>query len=123
MKLFTTLALSLVLATAASADAPKGAGGEVAKTDAAKFLAFFDKLTDAVVADKDNCDKMATDVNSIIDANKDLLDMASKAKADGKKLPADAQKHMGDDVQKMGPGLQACAKNDKVNTAFKRLKI
>src|SRR5438105_906007 len=104
----------LLTARAFAGDAPK----EVSAPDAARFLAFFDKIVDTAIADKDNCDKMATDLNAIIDANKDVIAMANKAKADGKTLPADAKKHIGEGVNKMLPAIQGCQSNDKVKAAF-----
>jgi hypothetical protein len=64
---------------------------------------------------------MAKDVNALIDANKAILDMAAKAKADGKKLPDDAQKHMMDGAQKMMPAMQKCQADKDVQAAFERL--
>ena len=102
-------------------------GSRIARADDAadiqKFLVFFDKVTVAVVADKDACPKMATDVNKLIDASQDIIDTAKKAVAAGKKLPADAQKHMMDDVQKMLPGMQACGSNKDVQAAFQRMQV
>src|ERR1700752_732820 len=113
------LLVVLILTATAYADAPK----EVAAPDVAKFLEFFDKIVDATVADKDQCDKMAADLNTIIDANKDVIAMANKAKADGKTLPADARKHIADGVNKMVPATQSCQSNEKVKTAFGRLDL
>jgi hypothetical protein len=125
MKLFRTISLALALTasvsyadTAAPKKAPEADAGDVKK-----FLAFFDKIVDAVVADKDSCPKMATDVNKIIDSNKALLDMAKKAEADGKTLPDDAKKHMMDSATKMAPAMQKCQADKDVQAAFMRLDV
>lgn len=93
----------------------------ITSADAQKWLAFFDKIVDTAVADQDSCPKMAKDINALIDANKDLLDKAAKAQSEGKKLPADAQKHMEDGAKKMMPAFQKCGKDKDVGAAFKRL--
>ncbi len=134
MKRIISLALFLAAITtgAAFADdkkpAPAGSGAasgaaatEADKADVQKWLAFFDKIVDTVVADKDSCPKMAKDVNSLVDANKDLLDKANAAVAAGKKLPEDAQKHMMDSAKKMMPAMQKCGNDKDVQAAFMRM--
>lgn len=101
--------------------APAPSGAEVNQADVDKFLAFFDKIVDAVVADKDNCPKMATDINGLIDANKDLLAMANEAQKSGKKLPKSAEQHMMASAQKMGPAMQKCQSDKAVQAAFMRM--
>ncbi len=123
MKLFKTVTMALALtAGIASADAPKTATSPASSDDVKKFLVFFDKLVDAVVADKDNCPKMATDVNKLIDTNQDIIKMANDAEAAGKKLPKDAEDHMMASAKKMGPAMQKCGSDKDVNAAFMRLK-
>ena len=91
------------------------------KADFDKFLAFIDKVVDTAVADQDNCPKMGTDVNAIIDANKDLLAMANKARASGGKMPADVVQHMMDSAKRMAPAAQKCGKDSTVKAALARL--
>lgn len=107
--------------TAKDKAAPAPTGAEVNQADVDKFLAFFDKIVDAVVADKDNCPKMATDINGLIDANKDLLAMANEAQKAGKKLPKSAEQHMMASAQKMGPAMQKCQSDKAVQAAFMRM--
>lgn len=117
MKLFNIIAVTLLL----------GLGARAARADEAadmkKFMAFFDKIVDTVVADQDSCPKMATDLNKVIDANKDVLEMAKKYADSGKKMPAEMQKHMQDQVQRMMPGMQKCGSDKAVNAAFARLDV
>ena len=131
MKLVRTVSLAFAFALAAPAAMAKGddkkpadtAASEVDKADVQKWLAFFDKIVDAVVADKDDCTKMAKDVNALVDANKELLDKAKAAVAAGKQLPDDAKKHMMQSAQKLGPAMQKCMNDKGVQAAFMRLDV
>jgi hypothetical protein len=91
--------------------------------EVSKWLAFFDKLVDAVVKDQDACDKMANDVAAVIDANQDSIAIARAARVAHKRLPESAQQHMLDGVKKMGPGIEKCADNEKVKAAFAKLEV
>ncbi|HUJ60823.1 MAG TPA: hypothetical protein VLX92_20110 [Kofleriaceae bacterium] len=134
MKLIRVLSLLFVVSAAsvAFADTPPaksapppaaGSGGTVSDADAKKFLVFWDKLVDLIIADKDSCPKMANDINALIDANKDLMDLAKKAAAAGKKLPPDAEKHIQDTVGKLVPAMQKCQADKGVQAAFGRLNM
>jgi hypothetical protein len=96
---------------------------EMAPADVQKWLTFFDKLVNTVVNTQSTCDKMATDVNAVMDSNKDAIALAKKAKAQGLKLPADAKAKMLEGVKKMMPGMQNCGSNDKVRAAFAKLDL
>jgi hypothetical protein len=133
MKLFR-IVVPVVLALAAgvsfadgsgsgSGGSGSGSGGTVSDADVKRWLAFFDKLVDVVVNDKDSCPKMGSDLNSHIDANQDLLAAAQKARAEGKQLPPDAVKHMTGSFQKMGPAMMACKDDASVKSAIQRLKL
>ena len=91
--------------------------------EVSKWITFFDKLVDTVVADQTMCDKMAVDVNAVVDANKDAINVAKAAKAQGRKLPPDAQQKMVEGVKKMIPGMQNCGQNEKVRGAFAKLDL
>ena len=118
MKILYTVSLALVLAFGAF-------GARTARADETsdmkKFLAFFDKIVDTVVADQDKCPKMATDINALIDANQDVLAIAKKYANSKKKMPAEMQKHMQEQMQRMMPGLQKCGTDKSVQAAFTRL--
>jgi hypothetical protein len=126
------LAFALTIGSAAAqAPAPKNTpshstpapGEEMSEAEVARWLAFFDKLVDAVATNADNCDKMATDVSGVIDRNKPALDLARSARNSHKKLPASAQQHMMTGVKRMETGIQKCGENDKVKTAFAKLDV
>jgi len=129
MKLLQTLSLSLALAasvtTAFADDAKKPAPADKAppKADVDKYLAFFDKLVDTIVADKDDCKKVAADVNKMLDDNTALLKMAADAQAAGMKLPKEAVDHMVEGSKRMMPTMQKCGKDADVNKAFQRMSM
>lgn len=127
-----TLALSAGLAQAGpppqaaphrTADDATVAGVEMSKAEVTKWLTFFDQLVDAVVRNQNSCEKMATDVSHVIDANQDSLMIARTARLQHKKLPQAAQDHMLEGVRKMGPGIENCGDNEHVKTAFGKLEV
>jgi len=127
MKLLCTIILALALPFGVvRADAPKkdAPTDSPSKADVDKFLAFFDKLVDTIVADKADCPKMATDINKLIDSNQDLLKKASEAKAKGQKLPQDAQDHIQEGSKKMiGAITEKCAQDKTVQAAIQRMQV
>jgi hypothetical protein len=102
---------------------PATPAAEMAPADVQKWLTFFDKLVVTVVNTQTTCEKMASDVNTVIDNNRDAIALAKKAKQQGKKLPADAKAKMVEGVKKMMPGMQNCGTNEKVKTAFAKLDL
>jgi hypothetical protein len=124
MKLLCTIVLALALPFGVvRADTPKATDNTPSKADVDKFIAFFDKLVDIVVADKDACPKMAADVNVLIDKNQDLLKMGAEAKAKGMQLPKEAQDHMMASTKKMMGGMQKCGGDKDVQKAFQRMDM
>lgn len=116
--------LIAMMLCAGVAQAQDGATQQTMKPDeVTKWITFFDKLVDTVVKDQTMCDKMAVDVNAVVDANKDAIAVAKAAKAQGRKLPPDAQQKMVDGVKKMIPGMQNCGQNEKVRGAFAKLDL
>ena len=101
-----------------------GAGvahADFTKADGDKFLAFFDKLADTVVADKDNCPKMGTDMNALIDANKEILAKVDEARKSGKPMPQEVRDHLMATMHKMAPAVEACKADKTVTAAFQKL--
>jgi len=124
MKLVRTIGLVLALASAPVFAAPdKQPPAEVTPNEARTWLALFDTVVDTVVANRDDCSKMASGLNAVIDANQDTIAMARDAKAKGKKLPASAQQHMLDSMRKMIAALDKCARDEKVSAAFRRIDL
>ncbi len=123
--------VALALAAGSARAEPKKLGAdakkvnvpeEMAPADVARWIAFFDKLVDAVVVNEQSCDKMANDVAGVIDANRGSIAVARDARDKGKKLPLAAQHHMIDGVKRMGPGIENCADNARVKAAFAKLE-
>jgi hypothetical protein len=144
MKLLRTLGIVTVMALAGSAyakapakgkkppaaakdpgngDAKGDAKNEVSAADAQKFTAFFDKLVEVALADKGNCDKLATDVSALVSSNTELFKAAQEAKKNHRKLPKATQAHMIEGFKKMSPVLLECKDNPKVKAAFEQLDM
>jgi hypothetical protein len=129
MKLVRTLSIVLAMATAAgpafAAPDAKPAPAAPAPTSALvqKMIAFIDAFSDKVASDKGACPKMATDINAMIDDNKDLLVQAKAARQSGKPMPADMQDHFTKGMQKMMPAYMGCKDDQGVKTAFQRLDM
>lgn len=123
MKLAQTLLMTAALVgggfSFAAADDKKPDAKEVPADYTAKYLAFFDKVIDTVIADKDDCNKMGDELTAQFAANDALLQQANQFKKDGKKFGKDAQDHMLAGIKKSGPAINKCMANDKVKTAFK----
>jgi hypothetical protein len=94
---------------------------EISTADAEKFLVFFNKIADAMVANKDDCAKLSASLNSIIDTNAALLKKANEAKTSGKKLPKALEDKMMARVKDMMPAMQKCQSDKGVMDAMKRM--
>lgn len=124
MKLFGSMIFVALATTAAFAqEEPKQAPAEVTPNEARNWIALFDKVVDAVVVNREDCDKMATGINAVVDSNKATIAMARDAKAKGKKLPQSAQQHMMDGARRMVGALDKCGRDEKVGAAFARIDL
>ena len=123
MKLVCSLFIALALVGAPAYAQDKQAPAEVTPSEARAWIQLFDKIVDAVVANKDDCDHMAGGINTIVDANQRTIAMARDAKAKGKRLPASAQQHMLDGMRRMVAALDKCGRDEKVSLAFKRIDL
>jgi hypothetical protein len=128
MKLVMSMVIALAAASSAFAqgdkqEQPKQAPAEVTPNEARTWMLLFDKVVDTVVADKEDCVKMATDLNAVVDANQEAIAMARDAKAKGKKLPQAAQQHMVEGARRMLGALDKCGRDEKVGTAFRRIDL
>jgi hypothetical protein len=120
MRALGALLVVALLGTVASADtAPQ----QMAPADVAVWISFWDKLVTTVVQSNATCDKVATDVSSLIDKHRDAVAIAKTARAQGHKLPESAQQHMLEGVKKMVPVMQKCGQHDKVRAAFAKLDV
>jgi GTPase Era involved in 16S rRNA processing len=146
MSLIRTFTMVAVLAagTLAAADTPKPPPAKSDKTadkpgdkkpadtkketisdaDAQRVLAFFDKLVSIVVANKDDCTKMAAAINAHIDANQALIKEMNDAKSQNKEMPpALKEKILQKSRDELGPAMTAkCGSDKTVQAAFMRMK-
>lgn len=129
MKRITSISIVLALATAPAfaqdtkQQEPKQAPAEVTPNEAREWIGLFDKVVGTVVVNKDDCTKMAGDLNAVVDANQPTIAMAREAKAKGKKLPQSAQQHMIDGARRMMGALDKCGRDEKVGAAFRRIDL
>jgi len=124
MKLVRGVSIVLALAAAPAAAQPdKQAPAEVTPSEARAWVSLFDKIVDTVVVNKDDCDKMAGDLNAVIDTNQETIKIARDAKAKGRKLPRSAQEHMLEQARRMVGALEKCGRDEKVAAAFKRIDL
>lgn len=114
--------LAIVVAAASIAHAADS-NNEVSADQAKAWVGLFDKIVDSVVADRNDCERMAAHVNGLAVANQPTIAMAREAKAAGKHLPADAQQHMLDSMRRMVGALDKCGRDDKVAAAFRHLDL
>ena len=108
----------------AKADDKSGKKEPLSQATADRFMAFFDKLVEIVVANKDDCTKMAGAVNTHVDANQALLKEISDAKAANKEPPAAMKDHVMQKTRdELGPAMQAkCSQDKGVMAAFNRIR-
>jgi hypothetical protein len=124
MKAVGALLVALVVAaTPGSFAMADTAPQQMAPADVARWIGFWDQLVTTVVQAQATCDKVATDVGSLVDRNKDAIAVAKTARAQGRKLPESAQQHMLDGVKKMLPVMQKCGQHEKVRAAFAKLDV
>ena len=100
---------------------PTPAAAEISAADAAKLVAFFDKLIPAMVAQKNDCAKMASVVDAAVTADTAMLKVVMKQLTAGKALPKDAEAKLTERMTKDSKSLDACAGNAAVETAMKRI--
>lgn len=123
MKLVVSIIALALAAAPAAAEQDKQAPAEVTPNEARSWIALFGKVVDAVVAHRDECAKMASSLDAVIDANQQTIAMARDAKAKGKRLPASAQQQMMEGARTMVAALDKCGRDEKVSAAFRRLDL
>jgi hypothetical protein len=120
LRIFLSIVLVAGLSTTAVADEKKKRD-EISQADGEKLLAFFGKFVDSIVQNKDNCPKMAKDVNAVIDANPEAVKLASDSKASGKQLPKALEEKMMARVKELVPAMQKCGNDKDVKAAVAKL--
>jgi hypothetical protein len=86
-----------------------------------RFLAFYNKFVDALVANKDDCNKMAGAINTLVDTNQDMIKKIQQAKADGRDLPKEAKEKILSRVPEVQSSMSKCGMDQKVMAAMKRM--
>jgi hypothetical protein len=111
------------------ADTPKKAtptptkdkAGEISAADADKYLAFFNKLMDAIVQNKNDCKRMGVAMNQTIDANQEIIKKIASERAAGKKYPKGMQEKMEARVGDMVAPMSKCGEDKDVKAAIGRI--
>lgn len=116
--------LSALADKPAPTPAPAPAKESISKADAERFMAFFNKLVDVIVANQDDCTKMAAGINAHLDANAALMKEMNAAENKNKDIPKEYKDKMAARVQKdMMPALQKknCMTDKGVQAAMERM--
>ena len=124
VKRFLTIAVAVVLgaspALAETKALPKAE--EVAAADAERILEFFNRFADTIIANKDECKKLAGAVNVFVDANGDNIRKAKEIKDGKKRLPKAIEEKMMARLKEMVPAVQKCQRDPDVRKALERAK-
>lgn len=123
MKLVVHAWLAVALAAVPAAHADQQAPAEVTPSEAHAWVTLFEKVVDTVVANKHSCPAMARDLNAVVDANQDTVQIARDAKAKGKQLPVEARQRMLEAMPRMMAALDKCGHDEQVAAAFKRIDL
>jgi tRNA U34 5-carboxymethylaminomethyl modifying GTPase MnmE/TrmE len=111
-----TAAVVLALASPARAET-------ISDADAQRFVTFFEKFIAIVVANQNDCPKMATGIHAHLDANAALLKQMADARAQKKQLPPAVKAKMEQKVKnELAPALQKCAQDKAVQAALARME-
>lgn len=97
---------------------------QVSDADAKRFADFFDKLVSIVVANQDDCVKMAAGINSHVDANQALIKEMSDPKNRNKELPPAVKDRIQKKVrEELTPAItKKCSTDKGVEAAFNRME-
>jgi peptidyl-prolyl cis-trans isomerase A (cyclophilin A) len=100
---------------------PAPAATELSAADTTKLVAFFDKLLVAMLAQKDDCAKMAGAVDGVVTSNAVMLRSVMKQLAAGKVVPKDVETKLTERMSKETKSLEKCAADPAVEAAMKRI--
>lgn len=115
-----TTALAAVV-TVAALVAPARAE-VISDADAQRFVAFFEKFIAVVVANQNDCPRMAAGIHAHIDANEALIKQIADAKAHNKQLPPAVKARMEQKIKsELTPALQKCVQDKAVQAALARM--
>jgi hypothetical protein len=115
------LLLGLILLTAIPSKLAFSDAAPPSRADMETYVALFEKFADMVVADKDNCPRMAADMNHFMDKNSEVIKKAAQAGTSDHKLPKDLEDRIEAAGRRMMDSIMTC-KNDKaVEAAMQRM--
>jgi len=114
------LVIAIVIASSLSSSLARAE--DLPAPDAAKLVAFFDKVIAAMVANKSDCPKMAGAIDQLVTANATMLRSTMKQLAAGKTVPKDAEAHITELMTKHAGDLTACASDVAVGKAMARME-
>jgi hypothetical protein len=91
--------------------------------DARRFSDFFDKLVAIVIANQEDCVKMAAGVNGHIDANQAVINVITDPKNKDKRLPPAVEERIQKKARdELTPAItKKCAQDKAVEAAFNRM--
>jgi hypothetical protein len=125
------MAIRAFLATAALTAAVFGALAGLASparaetlsdADAQRFVVFFDKFITIVVANQNDCPRMAAGIHAHLDANEALLKQLADAKAHNKQLPPAVKAKIEQKIKnELSPALKKCVQDKAVQAALSRI--
>jgi hypothetical protein len=97
---------------------------QVSDNDAKRFADFFDKLVAIVVANQDDCVKMAAGINGHIDASQGLIKEMNDPKNRNKELPPAVKERIAKKVrEELTPAItKKCSTDKGVEAAFNRME-
>jgi hypothetical protein len=95
---------------------------EVEQAEAERILEFFNRFADTIIANKDDCKKMAAAINSFVDSNAENIKRAKEIKDGKKRLPKAIEEKMMARLKEMVPAMQKCQKDADVKKALERAK-
>ena len=108
------------------ASAEPASGSSVSEEDWEAFMVFSEQMVEVIDANKDDCDQMATALQTILDDNADLLAKVAESRASMSTEDARRfEERYKDRLQAMIPklmGLQNCAEHDGVRKVLERLE-
>jgi len=106
-----------------SADKPAAVKEMVPDADAQRFYAFIEQLAVVVVANEDDCVKLAAAINAHIEANKALVADAAGMMKQHKVMPPEIKEKMDKKFKdELGPAVtKKCGKDQSVMDAFRNL--
>ena len=124
MRRLLPIAVALLLgATVAHAETKAPAKpAEVEPAEAERILDFFNRFADTIIANKDDCKKMAGAINSFVDSNADNIKKAKEIKDGKKRLPKAVEEKMMARLKEMVPAMTKCQKDADVKKALERAK-